>query len=278
MPEGPEVRTVTDQLAPILEAASLVHVEIVGGRYEKTPPKGLQEILAALKQAPLAVEEVNCKGKFIYFRLADEWSIWNTLGMTGTWSSEHRKHATLRFEFELQIPALPKPMYFSLYFVDTRRFGTVKFVKSAAELQKKLKGLGVDMLQVEPSFDDFLKLLKKRPQWEVTKALMNQANFAGVGNYIKADALYLARISPKRTCDSLTHDEVERLRVAILDVMLTSYASGGNTIKDYRSITGEEGKYRRHCYGRKTDRHGNPIISEDTQDGRTTWWCPNMQV
>ena len=36
---------------------------------------------------------MSCKGKFIYIQLENEWSSWNTLGMTGSWSSSQQKHS-----------------------------------------------------------------------------------------------------------------------------------------------------------------------------------------
>jgi len=259
----------------MLVGRDLLRIRILGGRYVKKPPAGFSEIQNALGIGPLRIEEVGCKGKFIYWRLEDGWSVWNTLGMTGTWSRSKQKHAAVRFSHS---PADAETVVLRpLFFADQRRFGTLKFVQDDSLLQEKLSGLGADLLQEDPGWVPFYCSLVSKPTREITQALMDQKLFAGVGNYIKADALYLSRISPRRIVNTITPAEARLLYDAVREVMITSYESGGNTISDYRDVNGQQGEYRRHCYGRTTDVHGNLIIKESTQDKRSTWWCPSLQ-
>ena len=108
---------------------------------------------------------------------------------------------------------------------------------------------------------------------------MNQSIFGGCGNYIKAEALYKAKLSPHRKCDSLTDDEASELHAALQDIVWTSYKSNGATIATYRDANGNVGSYSSKfaVYGRKEDPLGNAVTSEETKDGRTTWWVPNVQ-
>ena len=39
-----------------------------------------------MARLPLALDRVGCKGKFLYFALAGDASLWSTLGMTGGWT------------------------------------------------------------------------------------------------------------------------------------------------------------------------------------------------
>ena len=57
-------------------------------------------------------------------------------------------------------------------------------------------------IEISPptNFNDFFTIVshKKHEQKTLTKFLMDQKNISGVGNYIKAEALYEAKISPYR--------------------------------------------------------------------------------
>ena len=108
---------------------------------------------------------------------------------------------------------------------------------------------------------------------------MDQSVVSGVGNYVKAEALYLSKISPHRLVSSLTDIDLQNLNLATRSVLVNSFESGGATIQSYRSFYGEVGDatQRFAVYGRKTDPEGREIIKEQTKDGRTTHWVPQVQ-
>ena len=68
------------QISEEVSNKNLIDIVVESGRYTKKPIDGLEEIL---KEAPLKVRGAGVHGKFIFFLLDHEWSIWNTLGMTG---------------------------------------------------------------------------------------------------------------------------------------------------------------------------------------------------
>jgi formamidopyrimidine-DNA glycosylase len=109
---------------------------------------------------------------------------------------------------------------------------------------------------------------------------MDQSIFSGVGNYIRAEALYLAKLAPKRLANSLSKDEINLLCQSIVEVMETSYKYQGATLLTYKDSYGNEGKYSSlfKVYGRKTDDLGNKIIKETSSEGRTIHWCPAIQI
>jgi uracil-DNA glycosylase len=107
MPEGPEVRTLADQLRPAI-GRRLVKVEFLSGRYsvEKPPTGYTPEFFDNT-----VVTAWNCKGKFMYVQLGREnstfptdhhvddedhlLSIWITLGMTGKFLNEAAHQAAV---------------------------------------------------------------------------------------------------------------------------------------------------------------------------------------
>ena len=267
MPEGPEVRRIAQALAERISDRTLNGVEIVGGRYQKKPPSGIGVIAS---QFPLKVIGAGCHGKFLYWILDDEFSIWCTLGMTGGWSEAIMKHP--RMVFHLSDGAL--------YFNDQRNFGTIKFVRGKFNLIEKLTSLGPDMLASDVSDEIFIKQFRKKGAWPIAKALMDQSIIAGVGNYVKADSLWLAKINPHRLVNDISGVELRSLNRIIKQVMRESFDSGGATIKSYRDFDTSKGEYSRRflVYNQKMDPDGNEVIREQTADGRNTHWCPTVQV
>ena len=82
MPEGPEVKKIVDQMSQVLAGKTLSKIELLTGRYSKTQPDGFSDFSKSL---PMKISSIKCKGKFIYFETDSDWSIWNTLGMSGSW-------------------------------------------------------------------------------------------------------------------------------------------------------------------------------------------------
>jgi formamidopyrimidine-DNA glycosylase len=86
-------------------------------------------------------------------------------------------------------------------------------------------------------------------------------------------------LSPHKKVQDITDDELIILNNNIRKVMRRSFASGGATIKSYKDFSGNTGEYGSKfiVYNKKVDPDGNDVISEQTKDGRTTWWAPKRQ-
>ena len=266
MPEASEVKIITEQLNAHLKDKTLKNIEILSGRYTKKEPENFSKFLA---DTPIKITEVKCKGKFIYFLTDSPWSIWNTLAMTGGWSKSFNEYSRAEFKLEQE----------SIYFNDTRNFGTLHFHNDEKLLKKKLNSLGPDMLAEDIGIVRFKSLIKKHGKKSLPEFLMNQNIISGVGNYLKAEALYDAKLSPHRRCGNLTSEEIETLYNSIRTIITASYKAGGSTIRNYIDFTGSLGTYSQHfkVYRKDQDPNGNPVITEETLDGRTTHWVPLIQ-
>lgn len=244
------------------------------GRYRNSSPEGLIQVLLEIKsihEEGIKVLDVNTKGKFMYWVLENEWYIFCTFGMTGQWSPKKGKHPSLGIEFTDGS---------EIYFNDPRHFGTIKFVKGEANLKKKLAELGWDPLTQAP--EKILPWLTTKIQSThkpIGSILMDQKVFAGVGNYIRAEALYASKLSPWRPGNALSKEEIAKLCKSLVVVMQESYQHQGATIHTYATPYGEEGKYSScfKVYGQKQDLLGNVVKKEETPEGRTIHWCPAVQ-
>jgi formamidopyrimidine-DNA glycosylase len=61
LPEGPEVKVITDGLRSNLLGKKITGAKILSGRYSKSEPEGWSFLVT-----PGVVTEVTCKCKFIY--------------------------------------------------------------------------------------------------------------------------------------------------------------------------------------------------------------------
>lgn len=264
MPEGPEVLTTALALNEFLQGATLLSVNVLGGKFEKTPPKGLSEM-----KFPVDVEQVTCKGKMLIFVMKGLMNMYAGLGMTGQFLYEQQKHSHLQLCFSRDGES------FSLWFTDVRRFGNVSF--SAEDLSAKLA----------PSIfgcklNEFLERAKKvKTTKDVVSVLMDQSKVcSGIGNYMVAETLYQARIHPFCKFSSLSEDQLTRIYYAALSIAFDSFFSNGVSIKDFVSPDGKDGDGSKllKVYGRTYDPLGNEVKKEIGGHDRTIWWVPAVQL
>jgi len=268
MPEGPEVKRNVHYLNSVLQGTRITDLTINSGRYVKHGPfKGYDLII----QDDVIVEEVCCKGKFIYFKFTTGASLWSTLGMSGMWQRNNSKHTRV---------TLTNHKGQSVYFNDIRNFGTLKYVQSSLELKKKLKTLGPDVLNSEVDQDAIRERLLKKPNKTIAESLMNQSVISGIGNYLKAEILYACEISPHRFCKDITEKEFKSLAESCHWITRLSYKMGGATLATYKDADGKKGEFSRRfaVYNQKYDPYGRVVIKETTKDKRMTHWVPEVQL
>lgn len=271
MPEGPEVRRSHEDVMSVIKGRMITGLVILGGRFQKKSPVGYEEL-----DLPTSVIGGGVKGKFMWFEFGDRsTTMWVTLGMSGYWSLIQEPHAHFRIDF-IDSEHTPR----SIYFIDQRRFGTIKFSHDRAELTKKLSSLGLDLLNEDPTVDEFIEKFLIRKKKTVCEAIMDQRICAGVGNYIKCEVLYRSRVSPYREVGDLTRVELAKIYSWTKKIIRASYLQGGASIRNYKRLDGELGDFvfDFEVYAQKTDPLGNPVVREETPDKRTTHWVPSIQA
>lgn len=281
IPEGVEVKISADLIKPLVVGHTIGLIDFPKtSRYHKEEPEELKNFLKVDVECryPMAqIQNVQTKGKFMYWTFLYEWYMYSTFGMTGQWSPQPGKHVCMH----MQLVDNKTGKLSDIYFNDSRHFGTIKFVQGKRKLNEKLNELGWDPLQRDiQEYDAFIHSHLKVSKKPIGDVLMDQKLFAGIGNYIRAESLYLCKLSPWRPANSLTSDEIDCLQQSLVDVMKESYQHQGATILTYKDAYGAEGKYSScfKVYGQKTDPLGNKIKKETMPDGRTIHWSPAVQV
>jgi formamidopyrimidine-DNA glycosylase len=174
-------------------------------------------------------------------------------------------------------------------FNDPRRFGYMKIIaRNAIDDEPLLRGLGPEPLGNE--FDaSMLARSCAGKKTSLKAALLDQRVVAGLGNIYVCEALYRARLSPRRLAATLATKKREpteharRLVDAIHAVLNQAIEAGGSSLRDHRQTSGELG-YFQHSF-QVYDREGEPcrtkgcggVVRRFTQNGRSTFWCPKCQ-
>lgn len=272
MPELAEVKRHVDALSAEFGGQDLLAVNVIGGRFLKEPIDHL-----ALLAFPLKNAQFNAKGKFIYWTVEDpachvdednRLYFFITLGMAGSFGKQN-KHSAVKFTFSNG----------EIFYNDIRHFGTIKVVYEGRELKKKLKSLGWDALR-EPLPTDFVaKVRGKSNHKTISEALLDQSLFAGCGNYLRSEIMYLSGINPNDYIANLSDEDILDLCHNLTKTAQEAYDAGGATIATYTDMYGNAGKYHKQfkVYGQKRDPLGQLVVKYKAKDGRTVHYVPDVQ-
>ena len=226
MPEGPEVAYMAYMLQKKFRGARLKKITISGGRYKRHgAPVGFKPFLGNL---PLIIRLFGNKGKLFYIEFTGfDQVLVVTLGLTGHFVMEKSRHSHYLFETSKG----------TFYMEDMRNFGTISLM-SRERLEKRLKKLGPDMLgtRKEISFGLFRERMRlpKNRQKQIAVVLLDQTVVCGVGNYVRSEAFYQARILPFALVKSLSDRELKRLYLALRKILQKAFRYAKQKGKFYR--------------------------------------------
>ena len=164
----------------------------------------------------------------------------------------------------------------TLRFNDPRRFGSLLFTADDPAQHPLLKSLAPEPLEDE--FDgDYLWKITRRRAVAIKQFIMNSRLVVGVGNIYASEALFRARIRPRRQARRLNRAECAQLARAIKATLAMAVKVGGTTLRDYVGADGNPGYFRQKLY--VYERAGKPCrvcrkpIRQFTQGQRSTYWC-----
>ncbi len=278
MPELPEVETVMRGLRARLEGRVIVRAETHRENMRWAFPPGLAARLTGAR-----VDSFRRRAKYILMRLNDGASVLIHLGMSGRMNIGPRHPNAIPAHEHL---TLETDDGWRVGFVDPRRFGSVHLVPTAEEDgHRLLVGLGL-----EPLADAFTattlsaSLAGKRTP--IKAALLDQRVVAGLGNIYVCEALFRARVSPRRSAHTVAGTRAARLVPEIKATLAEAIAAGGSSLRDYVQPDGELG-YFQHAW-KVYGREGLPCelcpgapacagVRRITQAGRSTFFCARIQ-
>lgn len=190
MPEGPEVYNFALQVYDLFYLKQLKKIKILGGKYKKTPFKNFNLLKNIL---PSKIVSVATLGKILLIELQNNYFLVITFGMTGFMTTDKIKHNHIEFVLEDNV---------SLFYNDMRNFGNI-YLLTGDVLESKIADIGPDILDPNFTYTTFKNRLKYYTEKyqsvinkEICLILLDQTFVSGIGNYLRAEILYYAKINP----------------------------------------------------------------------------------
>ena len=152
--------------------------------------------------------------------------------------------------------------------------------KKELERSKGFLELGPEPLSRDFSLQKFKEAIAKK-KGPIKRVLMDQKVIAGIGNIYSDEILWQAKVHPLRPVPSLRERELKKIYKEIKEVLKKAISLGGESISDFRKLSGEKGGFdkERKVYrreGKRCPRCGG-IIKKLKIGGRSAYFCPRCQ-
>jgi len=269
VPELPEVETTVRGLRPVLEGQRIASLETRREGLRRAFPQDLRQrmtgatVTGLRRRAKYGLIDTD-RGDTLVFHL----------GMSGRWRvdpGELLTHDHLVIETDAGR---------RLALNDARRFGSVDLWPTAnLAAYPPFVPMGPEPLGGILTAA-YLKAALAGRSASIKLMLLDQRIVAGLGNIYVCEALYLARISPKRAGGRIGVARLARLVEAIRAVLLSAIEAGGSSLRDYARPDGELGYFSKQfaVYGREGLACGcGGLVQRYAEGGRSTFWCPACQ-
>jgi formamidopyrimidine-DNA glycosylase len=276
MPELPEVEAVRRGLFPVVGRA-IVRVEVLRRDVIEGTPTTNSPIDPAWLLAGSAVERLERRGKQLAVIGTSGRVVVIQLGMSGQVRTLAVRPSTLPTHTHVVWTYAEGSV---TLFRDPRRFGGLTLAASEDTLRAEhWADLGPDALGIEARH---FAHAAGRSARALKAILLDQHVLAGVGNIYADEALFRARLAPRRLGKGMRTQEWDRLALAVREVLRAAVNAGGSTLRDYVRPDGTPGNavHDHAVYGRG----GLPCLNcgtrlrKATVAQRTTVWCPWCQT
>jgi endonuclease-8 len=271
MPEGPEIRRAALRIDKVLHGREAQMV-----RFGQPHLQHFGKRLSGEQ-----IQWVSSRGKAMLTRFSNGLTLYSHNQLYGRWYVVRRD----------QMPRTHRTLRVAIH---TEKHSALLYSASDIEvltpeelpLQKYLARLGPDALDECVHWRDILALLTS-PQFQrrtLAALYLDQGFVAGIGNYLRSEILFEARVNPfDRPCD-LSRRQLGCLARATLDLTRQSLATAGITNKPARVAQAKrQGMTRRHyrfaifdrqneaCYGCQGE------VQRQDVSGRRIYLCSHCQ-
>ena len=263
MPELPEVEVIVRELRSqlvgqiILDAKKIWHKTIV--EYDYSPIN---------KQ----IKKISRHGKYIILHLTDGVIIVH-LRMTG--------QIFIKNQIDKNARHLRAYIIFKsgkiFHFFDSRKFGRIYFTNDPKIV---LKDIGIDALHADFTLKTFSEILGRK-KGQIKSILLDQRNVAGLGNIYIDECLFASGIHPLMPANQLSDIRINKLYIAIRNILDKAIGLMGTTISDYKTVGGGFGSFQNYLkvYGREDQPCSvcNSPLLKIRVNNRGTHFCAKCQ-
>ncbi len=281
MPELPEVETLARDLRAAVVGRTITDAWVAPDAPRLVQAMPVETFTSGLRGR--RIEEIGRRGKYLLIKLDRD--LWWLLHRRMSGNVIHRPadapdERYLRARFRLDDGS-------ELRFVDLRKFGTMWLTDDPQAVVAKL---GPEPLDEAFTAEVLAAALAKRSA-PVKAVLMDQHAIAGLGNLYADEALHYAGIHPLRPAQSLSTEEVARLRDGIVRALEQGLANLGSSmggsdgeevsLRDHVNLNGEPGSNQEYlvAYGRegRPCRSCGAAIERLKLSNRSAHFCPRCQ-
>jgi formamidopyrimidine-DNA glycosylase len=287
MPELPEVETVRRGLAPAMEGAAIEKVEVRERRLRWPIAKDFERRVTGR-----TVEGLGRRAKYLLADLSSGEVLLMHLGMSGSFRVGKDARPGVYYHERAKSTSHDHVVFHMsngevITFNDPRRFGSIKLVpRGRLEQEPLLRDLGPEPLGNEFDAATLANACAGK-KTSLKAALSDQRVVAGLGNIYVCEALFRARLSPKRRASTIAdrngrpNERAFALVEAIKAVLADAIEAGGSSLRDHRRADGSLGDFQHNF--QVYDREGEPCpgcngrVKRIVQNGRSTFYCPRCQ-
>ena len=290
MPELPEVETIVRGLKTKVLRRTFVDVWTDFPKIVKKPADFYQ-FEKEIKNKK--IQKIWRRGKNIIFNLSDGLSLLIHQKLTGhllygNWNMKQGKWlAEEKGWLEDPVNRFIHLMFWldngrMLALSDLRKFAKVElWDKEELRTSEEIKSFGPEPLEKDFTFGKFKNILIKQ-RGKIKQVLMNQKVIAGIGNIYSDEILWESKIHPFREINGLNVGEIRKIYEAIKKILNRAIKLKGDSMSDYRLITGEKGGYQKfqtvyRQEGKPCKRLDGGVIKRVKIGGRSAHFCPVCQ-
>ncbi len=270
MPELPEVETTKAGISPVALQQTISKIVIRAPKLRWPIPTEIAKILPG--QVVRAIER---RAKYLLLKF-DHGTLIMHLGMSGRLRvfkedvpPQKHDHVDICFKHGA-----------FLRYTDHRRFGAILWTTEDPLTHKLLADLGPEPLTAKFT-GKHLHAAARNKKIPVKVFIMDAKIVVGVGNIYASEALFAAKIDPRKPAQQVTLEEYTELAMHIKRILKIAIKNGGTTLRDFFTAEGKPGYFSQQLqvYGR--DKQPCLLCNSEIQalhlGQRNTYFCTQCQ-
>lgn len=271
MPEGPEIWRAADQINNAIAGKSIKKLFFAFDELKNYE----NELEGSV------VSSVTPRGKAIITAFQNELNLYTHNQLYGKWMiTENGREPDTNRSLRVAIHTDEASAY--LYSASE-----IEFLKDdEIESHPYIKKLGPDVVDPNTTFEEVFERYKDDAfkNRKLATLLLDQGFLSGVGNYLRSEILFCAKVDPDHRPKDCSEEQIKDLAHYSLELSRRSYKTGGiTTAPELVEALKREGasreQYRHYAYGRT----GKPCykcgreIKEVKTGGRKIYYCEHRQ-
>lgn len=272
MPEGPEIRQAADEVAKVLVDQPVTEIFFAFDRL-----KPFTENLIGAQ-----ITAVRTRGKAMVICFSNQLYIYSHNQLYGRWYVRNlHSYPTTNRQLRMAIHTSKKSaLLYSASEIQVLNESELSVHPFLSRVELDVLDQAVTVEQVAARFLD-----KRFYRRQLTILLLDQHFLGGLGNYLRSEILFVAKVHPSLRPVDCTVEQIEALAQAVLSVTQQSYLTKGITndlqiAAQLKDLGYKRSNYRHYVFGREGKDCflcGSSIVKE-IYAGRRLYYCPMCQA